>query len=853
MPLVNAPAPETDASLAVRLVEVAIALPLRQTFTYRDRRQGLQLPLGSQVVVPFGARVVTGFVVGHPTVAPDAVKDILDVVDDDSLLEPEVLALCRWAASYYLSPLGEVLKTALPQGQRASSRRCVRLSDEGLRLAEQLRAAQSDPIDPTNKAPRVVGTSLAVLALDAADRGLFARLLRAGSLGLRALERDGNVGAPRLERLVREGLVEVGDEVSNRQQTATVRFALAVGTSASAQKGLARAQTQLALWRKLNEAGEVGIPVDSLTPPERTALRALMSRALARVEARAADQSPTATGPQDVAPALNPPQQEAFGKLTEALGKGFAPFLLQGITGSGKTEVYLRVIAEARRAGRGALVLVPEIALTPQLAARFRARFGDDVAVLHSALPAAERLRAWRRLKAGHVGIALGARSAVFAPVQRLGVVVVDEEHDPSFKQDEGVRYHGRDLALVRARHAEAVAILGSATPSLESFHNVQQGKYGCLLLPVRAAPGAALRPLPQVEIIDLRRFRVGSDGLLSKPLADAIEATVAAGEQVILFLNRRGFATVVLCRGCGHVLRCADCDVSMTFHLGLRKIVCHYCGHNERQPERCPSCHKPALEQLGIGTERVEAVVRDRFPTARIARLDRDTAGPTVKSPRRGSDEGAPNRGLIKILEQMHAREIDILVGTQMVTKGHDFPGVTLVGVLQPDQGMHLPDFRAAERTFALLEQVAGRAGRADKAGRVLVQTYNPKHPAIVALMTHDYDGFARQEIEHRRGTAFPPFARLVAVRVDGSDAALVQTAAKDAAARASTAGGSGLRILGPAEAPIPRLRGRVRWQVWLSGASRSELSSAVEAAATTPLSGDVRLAVDVDPQSVL
>jgi primosomal protein N' (replication factor Y) (superfamily II helicase) len=847
---VNAIEHDSVAAAETGLVEVAIALPLRQTFTYRDRRRGVQLPLGSQVVVPFGSRVVTGFVVGYPLLATGAVKDVLDVVDDDSLLEPEVLSLCRWAANYYLSPLGEVLKTALPQGQRAHSRRGARLSDQGIRLAGQLQSLAA-----ANPETNVRGSSLALLALDEADRKLLLRLSKAGSLGVRALERDRHVGGKRIERLIREGIVEVGDEVSERQRGATTRLAFAVGSLPDVKATLVRAHTQFVLWQKLNDAQSSGTNAEALTPPERTALRALMARALARVEVRAADLSSANREQQDVAPPLNEPQQRAFDALTAALDKGFSAHLLQGITGSGKTEVYLRVIAEARRAGKGALVLVPEIALTPQLASRFRARFGDDVAVLHSALPAAERLQAWRRLKAGHVGIALGARSAVFAPVQKLGVVVIDEEHDPSFKQDEGVRYHGRDLALVRASQAGAVAVMGSATPSLESFQNVQQGKYGCLLLPVRAAPGAASRPLPKVEIIDLRRFRVGADGLLSKPLADAIEATVAAGEQVILFLNRRGFATVILCRGCGHVLRCPDCDVSMTFHLGQGKIVCHYCGRNERQPHRCPSCHQPALEQLGIGTERVESVVSQRFPNARVARLDRDTAGPTVK-PRRSATNGevdAPNRGLLKILGQMHDREIDILVGTQMVTKGHDFPGVTLVGVLQPDQGMHLPDFRAAERTFQLLEQVAGRAGRADKAGRVLVQTYNPNHPAIVALKTHDYDGFAKQELENRRGTAFPPFQRLVAVRLDGTDAALVEKGAIDAATRGKAAGGASLRILGPAEAPIPRLRGRVRWQVWLSCATRAELVAAAEAVAGTPLQGDVRLAVDVDPQSVL
>jgi primosomal protein N' (replication factor Y) len=591
------------------------------------------------------------------------------------------------------------------------------------------------------------------------------------------------------------------------------------------------------------ERGQAGLAVDKLTPPEQAALRALVRAGLCFIDARPAPVAPASEVRTGAIPALNEHQQRAFAALCAAMTKGFATFLLQGITGSGKTEVYLRAIAEVRRQGGGAIVLVPEIALTPQLAARFRARFGDDVAVLHSGLPPRERLAAWRRLKRGEVGIALGPRSAVFAPVRDLGIVVVDEEHDGSFKQDEGVRYNGRDLALVRAQQAGAVVVLGSATPSLESFSNAERGRYQRLLLPTRAAPGAAERPLPSVEIIDLRRHRLAPGALLSPPLAEAVEAALGAGEQVILFLNRRGFATVVLCKACGHVIRCTDCDVSMTYHKGRDRIVCHYCGRVQGLPGRCPGCSEATLEQLGIGTEQVESVVCERFPAARVARLDRDTA----------DRRRVPDQGLEGILGRVARREVDILVGTQMVTKGHDFPGVTLVGILQPDQGMHLPDFRAAERTFQLLEQVAGRAGRAERPGRVLVQTYSAQHPAVKALITHDYEGFAREELAHRRVAGFPPFARLVAVRIDGGDGAAVKRLAIEVADKTRQAGGPRVRILGPAEAPIPRLRGRTRWQVWLAAVGRTELYEAARAAAAVPVSGDLSVVVDVDPQSVL
>jgi primosomal protein N' (replication factor Y) len=606
--------------------------------------------------------------------------------------------------------------------------------------------------------------------------------------------------------------------------------------AASADPGTAlprRAVARRAALAKVAEAGEAGLLVSSLSAAERGHLRALVQRGLARVEHRAVAAVPRALPAPPASIVLNADQARAVEALLSALERGFSSFLLHGVTGSGKTEVYLRVIAAVRAAGRGALVLVPEIALTPQLAARFRARFGDDVAVLHSALPPRERLEAWRKLRHGEVGIALGARSAVFAPVRALGVVVVDEEHDPSFKQEEGVRYHGRDLAVVRAREANALVVLGSATPSLESAHNVARGRFVRLSLPARATP----RPLPEVTLVDLRRDPPGPDGLLSAPLAEAMGAALAAGEQSILFLNRRGFSTVMLCRACGQVVRCGDCVVSMTYHRGRARLVCHYCGRTQPVPDTCPSCRSPRVERLGTGTERVDAEVRARFPDARVARLDRDTAA-----------------GLDSILRRMHAGEIDILVGTQMVTKGHDFPGVTLVGVLLPDQGMDMPDFRATERTFQLLEQVAGRAGRGEKPGRVIIQTYNPENVAIAAVARHDYDGFVRDELAERREADYPPFARMIALRLDAPDEAQVRAAATAAAEAARGAAGTAVRVRGPAEAPLARLRGRSRWQVWLSSHERVPLAATARAAARAAgAGGDLRLSVDVDPQSVL
>ncbi len=813
--------PEPPAA-ARGLLEVALALPPFRTYTYRDPRLGEPISLGAQVVVPLGSRRVTGFVVGHPPAGPAQVRDIEAVLEDEPALDPEVLELCRWAAGYYLAPLGEVLRAALPQGERAAASRRVRLTEPGRLFLRR---------DQDGKG------GLLGLGLDEVDRELLGRLARGSGLGLRGL--TGTAGAARLPRLIELGFVEVGDEVEGRSQPRAEIWGLVEADAAPAFTPQQRARQ--ALFARLRQS-PAGVPVAQLQARERQALRALVKMGLARTEARAPEVPAEPVVPPEL-PVLNPHQSEALVALSAALqgSTGFQAFLLQGVTGSGKTEVYLRLIAEARRQGRGALVLVPEISLTPQLAARFRARFGDDVSVLHSALPASQRRQAWRRLRAGEVGIALGARSAVFAPVKALGVVVVDEEHDSSFKQEEGLRYHGRDLALVRAHKSGAVAVLGSATPSLESYQNVESGRYRRLLLPIRANPAAARRPLPPVEILDLRRDPPMADGLFSRRLLDAVGDTVAAGEQAILFLNRRGFSPLVLCRACGHVLRCTQCAVSMTFHRARGQLACHYCGLTSAPPPVCPSCSRPRLERLGAGTERLESVVREHFPEARVARLDRDSAG---------APGGA---GLEQVLGRVHRHEIDILVGTQMVTKGHDFPGVTLVGALLPDQGMHMPDFRAAERTFQLLEQVAGRAGRGDRPGRVIVQTFTPDHPAMLALPAHDYDGFVRGELGRRKEAGYPPFARLIALRLEGPDGAEVRRAAGAVAERAFSAAPPTVRVKGPAEAPIAFLRGQTRWQVWLAGTDRAALATTAREAAAAAVGSGVRLVIDVDPHSVL
>lgn len=550
---------------------------------------------------------------------------------------------------------------------------------------------------------------------------------------------------------------------------------------------------------------------------------------------------------------LTDAQQAALDALLAAAHGGEpSVHLLHGITGSGKTEVYLRLLASLASEHRQGLLLVPEIGLTSQLTARAAARFGDRVAVYHSGMTDAQRHAQWERIRSGLVDAVIGTRSALFAPLPNLGAIVVDEEHDASFKQDEGVAYHGRDAAVMRAHLERAVAVLGSATPSLESLANARSGKYARLLLPARTA-GALL---PRVEIVDLRRAaRPANDdapprgeAALSPELFDAIGETLERGEQTLLYLGRRGFASALHCEACGEAFRCPNCDIALVAHLPGRganagHLACHYCDHRIAMPERCDKCGSDALDLIGQGTQRLEAELHDFFPKARVARLDSDV----VASPRERQ----------RIFTGMRSGKIDILVGTQMVTKGHDFPRITLVGVILADMLLHLPDFRAAERTFQLLIQVAGRAGRGERPGRVIIQTHQPEHASIAAALHHDNEAFAEHELAFRKLLSYPPFSRLVNVRLSANSAETVERAAEEAAAiLRRLASDPGLRILGPAKAPLAKIRGRHRWQVLIKAPAAGPLAQLLlraHPALHAAMPRTVRLALDVDPVNLL
>ncbi|MDW8361976.1 MAG: primosomal protein N' [Myxococcales bacterium] len=628
-----------------------------------------------------------------------------------------------------------------------------------------------------------------------------------------------------------------GRAVAARVETWVVRTGLAPqGRLGPAQQAVLEALRD-GTPRPLRDLARAGRDV-------RAAVQALVRRGLLRVERREAAADPYFATPvePDTAPVPSDAQARAIEAIAQAVRARRADrFLLFGVTGSGKTEVYMRVIAEVLREGRGALVLVPEIALTPQLVARFRARLGDSIAVLHSGLGDRARHDAWRALRTGRVRLAIGARSALFAPVADLALLVVDEEHDPSYKQEEGFRYHARDMALLRARRCGAVAVLGSATPSVESFALARAGELRLLELPRRAAG----RPQPRGVGGDLRSHRCGPSGhpLLSGPLHRAIEDALGAGEQVVLFLNRRGFSPSLRCAECGRSLECPACSVALTEHDRGRTLRCHYCDHVRPVPERCPGCGGVSLERIGLGTERLEEDVARIFAPARVARLDRDVASGAAAE---------------VVLERMRRGEIDVLVGTQMVTKGHDLPGVTVVGALLADQSLAFPDFRSQERTFALLAQVAGRAGRGARPGRVFVQTWQPDEPAIACAAAHDYVGFCRGELERRRQLGYPPFGRLVAIRLDGGDEQATLVAARElvATARACVEVSEGrVAVLGPATPPIARIRGRWRQRILLRSADDASLRRVALAVLERIEKGlaPVHVSLDVDPVNML
>ena len=803
------------------VARVALPVPIDRLFDYAvPAALSAGARPGCRVRVRLRRRRLVGVIVERAAASdfPGRLEPLGQLIDPEPVISPALLGVLREAAAESLCPIGIALATALPAGSAPRSR-------SGFQITPRGREA------------------LAAAALPDPARGVLARLAR-GPAPAAALRRGmGGDLARVLDDLARDGLVAACEiEQAPRARAATERVARLATGALEAAAVLGRAPVQAALLDRIARAGSVA--VHELQREQRGAaagLRALAARGLVELAQRPAPRNVLGErGPAEPPPALTPEQSDAVKQIADAIRAQSAQgFLLHGVTGSGKTEVYLHAIGEALARGRQALVLVPEITLTHQILARLRGRFGDGLAVLHSGLSPGERLEQWQRLRAGATPIAVGARSALFAPLEQLGVIVVDEEHDGAYKNEEGFRYHARELAARRAAAAGCPLVLGSATPSLESRFAADRGGLRRLVLARRIGD----RPLPAVAIVDLARERElsprGRRVVLSGALERALRETLAGGGQSILLLNRRGFSTQVFCFACGAAERCQHCDIALVYHATQQRLRCHYCDFQIPPPERCSQCGAPDTSLLGTGTERLEEELRARLPEARIARLDRDTAQ------QRGYSE--------RVLRELRARRLDVLIGTQMVAKGHDFPGVQLVGVVLADVGLHLPDFRAAERTFQLLTQVAGRAGRDRAPGRVIVQTYAPAHPAIRPVRDHDYEAFYADELGQRAALGYPPFGRLVQAMVSGADAPAALAGAQALALAAAVPDGP--EVLGPAPAPISRLRGKHRFQLLLKGADPERLRQAalrlVEAAGKLP--AGVEASVDAFPVNML
>ena len=803
------------------VVEVAVPLPVDRTFDYALPAGGQADP-GARVLVPYGGRRVVGVVVGSrgPEDRDSSLRQVIEVLDVERPALPALLLeVVLEAARDALCPPGVALAAALPAGTapRPVWRIVLQQGGERALARGEARGEVERCLSELARGP------LSEADLKARFPGVAPGLERLARLGW--LRREAATRAPRVREKKRR-VHRLAPDLDYRE----------------VRERHARAPRRLEILERLRAAPA---PL-----PAGPALRSLVAEGAVEwsEEPVRRDRAEEPLAPAQAQPELTAAQSEALDELEAAIREGRGqPFLLYGVTGSGKTEVYLRAARIALDQELGVIVLVPEISLTHQVVDRFRDRFGDRVAVLHSGLSAGERFDHWRRIRAGEVPIAIGARSAVFAPFERLGLIAVDEEHDGAYKSGDAFRYHARDLALLRARASGCPAVLGSATPDVETAFRSTRGEIRTLRLPERVER----RPLPQVEIVDMERERRrrGKRALLSTRLRQAIAETLKANQQTLLFLNRRGFATMVYCFACGFAQRCAHCDIALVYHAGAARrrrddpvegeLRCHYCGHVEEPSLACPSCGSADGGLLGFGTERLAEEVAAVFPHARVARLDRDT------SARKGAQRS--------ILAAFHRREIDVLVGTQMVAKGHDVPGVTLVGVVAADLGLHFPDFRAGERTFQLLTQVAGRAGRGEIPGRVVIQTFLPEHYAIDLASRHDFPRFYRQEIARRRPHGYPPLSSLIHLALTGRRGEDVEAAALALAERArERVRDEPVEVLGPAPAPLTRIRDEFRWQLLLLGEIEPARRIARELQGGARFAG-VRLRLDAHPLQML
>jgi primosomal protein N' (replication factor Y) len=821
--------------------EVALPVPLDRTFTYAVR-EGQAVQRGARVVAPFRKEKLIGVVMAVGGAAPTEfeARPIEMVLDEEPLLSENLLKLAEWIAQYYIAPLGEVLRGMLPLMAEVRRTLYYRITDLGRDVLAK-RAEDEPHAEPIRKR----GARLSDEQQDI-EQKVLSRLADGEAVKVSTLRTATAASLPVLARLVKKKWIARETSAVERDARRTDRYAVLIPDA----RLPALTEKQAAILAELAAAGGE-LPLAELRRKALPAstLQTLVRRELVRIEERAAEFKLGGIEPSAEVFRLNPAQFDGLASIAASLG-AFHTFLLRGVTGSGKTAVYLAAMQRALDRGMASILLVPEIGLTPQTAGLLDAAFGKRVALLHSALTPEERSEQWRRIHRGEAQIVVGTRSAIFAPVPKLGLILVDEEHDQSYKQEETPRYNARDVAVMRAKLEGAVVVLGSATPSLESWQNSAQNKYERIEMRDRVMN----RPLPEVELVDMRREfqETGKEQLFSRSLVEQTQAALDRGEQVLILLNRRGYSFAVMCRACGAKLECENCAIALTHHKptvdesGLahagQRLECHYCGYKRTVPQKCEKCGSEHLYYLGAGSEQGEERLAEIFPNARMGRMDRDTV--------RGRHD------LERLLARLHSGEINLLVGTQMIAKGHDIHGVTLVGVVGCDHALSMPDFRAAERVFQLMTQVSGRAGRGDLRGRVVVQTYYPDHYAIVAASTHDYISFVERELKYRRWMHYPPFGVLANVLVQSEEMA---EAARWAAVIGKFLQGQNsgaLRVLGPCTAPIARIKGVYRFHLILKSNSRKVLNEALRGALAHAEEAGVprrNVVVDVDAQRLM
>lgn len=858
-----------------KYIDVAIPLPLNQTFTYKVPAHLAQnTATGMRVLVPFGRRRITGYVIGkkHENASNYKPKLILDLLDDIALFPPSMVSLFRWISGYYIHPIGEVIRTALPVGLDSHDVTLVCATENGVERLNLnlLTPAQYYVIKKLNSIP--------------------IRTLPLKSL----IDKQEGVSHALIKKMVQDDLIEITSEL--KKDKTLIKMEKFICISQSLDKMLSDIKLPESdncdsnafsiKLSKLNivskkrqeivkiviEHKEISLTNLKKEVPTAPKLVGIMAETgYLTIYERQVFRDPFGdTVEPDTPPELTDEQACVVNQVIENIERGFKRYLLSGVTGSGKTEVYMRLVTDAVNRGLGAIMLVPEISLISQTERRFRARFGNTVAILHSGLSKGEILDQWHRIAKGEVSIVIGARSAIFAPVANLGIVIVDEEHDTSYKQETGLRYNARDIAIVRAQQQNIPVILGSATPSIQSYYNACQGRFEELFLKKRVNR----HPLPEITLVDLKRYKDcgWKDKLITPELSKAISECLSKGDQVLIFLNRRGFATFPVCESCGEALKCKFCDITMTLHKDESEFRCHLCGFsisskvntsNIRTSTgrtfysvkvmsdiKCAKCGSPKIKPLGFGTERIESLLKSMYPDARVIRLDQDTGG----------KKGAT----VQILKKVKNRTVDIIVGTQMLAKGHDFPAITLVGVICADLSLNFPDFRAGERTFQLLAQVAGRAGRGDRPGRVIMQTYNPDHFSIEASKNQDFVQFYNSEIPFRKALLYPPFSRIIQLKISGLDMEKVKAHALMVGEICSgfiethnnniknIKEEQSVQMLGPIEAGIPKISMRYRWQILLKSPSANVLNRVVQyliADKKSFAAKDISVGIDVDP----